>query len=129
MKKIYCLLFTALCLANAEAKIPNTEKDKIVLPAPTDSTKLLVYVGKYNFKPNEVVQSVELTIEKGALLCTSNDNSTYKFEEVEDKQDTFNIPALGAEVVFVRDSNKKIVGLKVNMQGGDLLADKEEIKK
>jgi hypothetical protein len=129
MKKMVCLLFTALCLANAEAKITHIEKVEMILPAPTDSTKLLAYVGKYNFKPNEVVQSVELTIEKGALLCTSNDNSTYKFEEVEDKQDTFNILALGAEVVFVRDANKKVIGLKVNMQSGDLLADKEEAKK
>jgi hypothetical protein len=129
MKKMVCLLFTALSLANAEAKITNIEKGKIFSQSLTDSTKLLAYVGKYNFKPNEVVQSVELTIEKGALLCTSNDNSTYKFEEVEGKQDTFNIPALGAEIVFVRDANKKVVGLKVNMQGGDLLADKEETKK
>jgi hypothetical protein len=124
-----CLLFMALCLANAEAKTTSTEKNKMVLAAPTDSTKLLVYVGRYNFQPNEVVQSVELTIEKGAILCTANDNSAYRFEEVEDKQDTFNIPALDAEVVFVRDENKKVVGLKVNMQGVDLLADKEEVKK
>ncbi len=124
-----CLLFTALCLANAEAKLMNTKKSKIILTTSIDSTKLLAYVGKYNFKPNEVVQFVELTIEKGTLLCTANDNNSYKFEEVEGKQDTFNIPTLGAEVVFVRDANKKVVGLKVNMQGGDLLADKEETKK
>jgi hypothetical protein len=129
MKKIYCLLFTALSFVSVKAKNNSVEKTMPASTSLVDSTKLLVYLGKYNFKPNEVVQSVELTIEKGGLLCTANDNSTYKFEEVEGEQDTFNIPALGAEVVFVKDANKKIIGLKVNMQSGELLADKEEIKK
>jgi hypothetical protein len=129
MKKMYCLFIALLCLASVQAKNLNVENVNPVLILVSDSSKLIVYVGKYNFKPNDVVQSVEITIEKGALLCTSNDNTTYKFEEVEDKQDTFNIPTLGAEVVFVRDANKKVIGLKVNIQGGDLLADKEEIKK
>jgi hypothetical protein len=123
------LLFTALSFASVEAK--NTAVKKLVKVSTnfTDSTKLHVYIGKYNFKPNEVVQSVEITIEKGILICTANDNNTYKFEEVADKQDVFNIPSLGAEVVFVRDTNKKVIGLKVNMQSGELVADKEEIKK
>jgi hypothetical protein len=123
------LLFTALSFVSVKAKNNSVEKTMPASTSLVDSTKLLVYLGKYNFKPNEVVQSVELTIEKGGLLCTANDNSTYKFEEVEGEQDTFNIPALGAEVVFVKDANKKIIGLKVNMQSGELLADKEEIKK
>jgi hypothetical protein len=129
MKKMYCLFISFVCLASVQAKSFYTDNANQVVRLVSDSSKLVVYVGRYNFKPNEMVQSVELTIEKGTLLCTTNDKTTYKFEEVEDKQDIFNIPALGAEVVFVRDVNKKVIGLKVNVQGGDLLADKEETKK
>jgi hypothetical protein len=42
-----------------------------------------------------------------------------------EKADTFAIEELGAIVFFVRDAGKKIIGMKVEVQGAELVADKE----
>jgi hypothetical protein len=125
MKTLLCLLIILSCLAKVQAKSSSRTTASIV----ADSTKLIPYFGNYKFKPNELVESIVVSYEKGKLVCVANDGSNYTFEEVADKPDNFIISAIAAEVVFIRDANKKVTGLKLNVQGQEFTADKEVIKK
>jgi hypothetical protein len=127
MKSILCLLICACCITSVQAKsITNSNASKNLV---ADSAKLIPYFGNYKFKTNELVESVVINFEKGKLICVANDGNNYTLEEVVDKADNFIISTIAAEVVFVRDANKKVIGLKLNVQGQELTADKEEIKK
>jgi hypothetical protein len=95
---------------------------------PSDSLKLVEFAGKYNFKKNSTIRYVTVKIEKNSLVAIGSDENVYELEKDAQKPDTFTIPYLNAEVYFVRDAAKKITGMKVVLQGQDLVADKEPAK-
>jgi hypothetical protein len=95
---------------------------------PSDSLKLVEFTGKYIFKDNSTIQHVTVKIEKNRLVAIGSDENVYVLEKDAQKPDTFTIPDLNAEVYFVRDAAKKITGMKVVLQGQDLVADKEPAK-
>jgi hypothetical protein len=120
------LLLLSIASLNVHAKNVFQAGDKIA----TDSTELVEFTGKYNFKQNEMVQHVTIKIEKNVLIVTDQDSNVYNLEKEKDKPDAFKITELQADVVFVRDSNKKIITMKVSVQGQELIAEKEqEVKK
>jgi Domain of unknown function (DUF3471) len=86
------------------------------------------YVGNYTFKEGSPVPSVTIKIVKDKLTASAPDGSEFELEKDKAKADTFSIAQLGAEVVFTRSADKKVTGMKVSMEDGDLVADKDKEK-
>ncbi len=95
----------------------------------SDSTAMVEFKGNYKFKENPMVQNVTVRIEKDKLVADPGDGNVYDLSKNKEKADTFSIEELGATVLFVRDANNKITGMKVEVQGSELVADKEMIDK
>ncbi len=91
----------------------------------SDDTSLDNYVGKYKFKTNDIVPSVEIVKAENSLKANTPDGQSYPLVAVADKKGTFKIEELGATVIFTENESKKIVGMKVEMQDGTLEAVKE----
>jgi hypothetical protein len=86
------------------------------------------YVGNYTFKEGSPVPSVEVKVVKDKLVSTAPDGSEFTLEKDKEKADTFIIAELGATVTFTRNADKKVTGMKVSMEDGDLVADKDKEK-
>jgi hypothetical protein len=127
MKKIGIALvaFVLFAALKAEVKSPIKSLQSNV----ADSLELVEFTGKYKFKEDAPVESVEIKIEKVALIAAGSDGEVYSLTKDEKKPDTYKITAMGAEVIFIRDTAKKITGMKVMLQGQELIADKELAKK
>jgi hypothetical protein len=128
MKNFMSVVFVigfALLGFNAQAKnafsVANTSK------VVTDTMALVEYKGKYNFPNDAPVPYVMVRIEKEGLMASSAQGD-FALKAVEGKVDNFSIAEIGAEVVFTRDDNKKIIGLTVKLEDGTLVAKKEEAK-
>jgi hypothetical protein len=106
-----------------QAKTPALTSQNTQIQA--DTTAMVEFKGKYKFKENPMVQNVTVGIDKDKLVADPGDGNVYNLIKDKDKPDTFAIEELGATVLFVRDTNKKITGMKVEVQGSELVADKE----
>jgi hypothetical protein len=86
------------------------------------------YVGNYTFKEGSPVPSVAIKVVKEKLVASAPDGSEFELEKDKAKADTFSIAQLGAEVVFVRNADKKVTGMTVSMDDGDIIAEKDKEK-
>jgi hypothetical protein len=86
------------------------------------------YTGSYTFKEGSPIPSVEVKVVKDKLVSTAPDGSEFTLEKDKEKADTFIIAELGATVTFTRNADKKVTGMKVAMEDGDLVADKDKEK-
>jgi hypothetical protein len=124
MKILIITIFAILSLGYAsQAKTPNLISQYVQIKA--DTTAMVEFKGKYKFKENPMVQNVTVRIEKDKLVADPGDGNVYNLNINKEKADTYSIEEIGAIVVFVRDTNKKITGMKVDVQGAELVADKE----
>jgi hypothetical protein len=123
MKKICIALFALVLYATAKAEVKNPIKTP--QSAAADSLELVEFTGKYKFKEGSPIESVEIKIEKAALIAAGSDGEVYSLIKDEKNPDTYMITAMGAEIIFTRDAAKKITGMKVMVQGQELIADKE----
>jgi hypothetical protein len=124
MKILIIIILVILSIGYAsQAKTPNLISQSIQIQA--DTTAMVEFKGKYKFKENPMVQNVTVGIDKDKLVADPGDGNVYNLIKDKDKPDTFAIEEIGAMVVFVRDTNKKIIGMKVEVQGAELVADKE----
>jgi hypothetical protein len=124
MKILIVTILAVLSIGYAsQAKTPNLISQYVQIQA--DTTAMVEFKGKYKFKENPMVQNVTVGIDKDKLVADPGDGNVYNLIKDKDKPDTFAIEEIGAMVVFVRDTNKKITGMKVEVQGSELIADKE----
>jgi hypothetical protein len=128
IKTLFFAILLVIAITSLDVKAANSLQS--INNSISDSTELVEFTGKYNFKQNEMVHHVTIKIQKNVLVVTHQDSNVYSLEKEKDKSDAFKIAELQADVVFVRDANKKIITLKVSVQGQELIADKEqEVKK
>jgi hypothetical protein len=124
MKILIITILAVLSLGYAsQAKTPNLISQYVQIKA--DTTAMVEFKGKYKFKENPMVQNVTVGIDKDKLVADPGDGNVYNLNINKEKADTYSIEELGATVLFVRDTNKKIIGMKVDVQGSELVADKE----
>jgi hypothetical protein len=124
MKILIVAILAVLSIGYAsQAKTPNRISQNAQIQA--DTAAMVEFKGKYKFKENPMVQNVTVRIEKDKLVADPGDGNVYDLSRDKEKADTFVIEELGATVVFVRDTNKKITGMKVEVQGSELVADRE----
>jgi len=88
-----------------------------------DST-LTQFTGKFKFGEGSPVQEVVITADNGALVAVTASMGSFVLEKTGEDQ-YFIAPIQGA-VVYKRDSNKKVVGLAINVSGMVLEAVKVE---
>jgi uncharacterized protein DUF3471 len=86
-----------------------------------DST-LNEYVGTYKFPEGSVVLSVDIKLENGALMASSTAGSS-ALEKI--SKDTFNLVSYSGTVFFTRDADKKVNGIKIEVQDTVLEGKKE----
>jgi hypothetical protein len=86
------------------------------------------YVGNYTFKEGSPIPSTTIKIVKEKLIAAGPDGNEFELEKVKDKADTFTIAELGAEIVFSRNADKKVTGMKVSLEDGDIEATKDAPK-
>lgn len=87
-----------------------------------DST-LTQLTGKFKFGEGSPVQEVVITVDNGALLIGSAMGSSVLQKTGEDE---YLIPDFQAALIYKRDSNKRVVGLTINVSGMVLEAVKVE---
>src|SRR5262245_23086911 len=85
-------------------------------------TTLNEYVGTYKFPEGSAVLSVDIKIENGALMANSSAGSS-ALEKV--SKDTFNLVSYSGMVYFTRDADKKVNGIKIEVQDTVLEGKKE----
>jgi Domain of unknown function (DUF3471) len=85
-------------------------------------TTLNEYVGTYKFPEGSVVLSVDIKIENGALMANSSAGSS-ALEKI--SKDTFNLVSYSGTVYFTRDADKKVNGIKIEVQDTVLEGKKE----
>jgi len=98
MKKFICLLIIVSIA--------------ISLNAQTD-TSLQQYSGVYKFPEGSVVPSVEIKMENGGLMATSQMGSA-ALERI--SKDTFNLLTYNGTVFFTRDADSKVNGIHIEVQ-------------
>jgi hypothetical protein len=125
-------IFTLFCLIGFSliAKAENTNPTSFIefQKNDKDSLKLVEFTGKYMFKENALVQFVNVRIEKNELVSYDQDNTAYGFTKNANKPDSYAIADLAAEVLFIRDEKKNIVGMTVFVSGQELTSTKEVTK-
>lgn len=81
------------------------------------------YAARYKFPQGSMIPEISVVFENGALSLTSP-LGTSVIEKTTD--DHFNIPNYKGTAVFVRNSAKKITGIKIEMKGVSLSGNREE---
>jgi hypothetical protein len=91
--------------------------------ASVEAVDLNSYAGKYQMQSDQV----------GVITVTVEDNKVYGQAEGQPKteikpegRDSFNVPDFGAKVIFKRDSNQKVNGLTLYINGSEVSGDKIE---
>jgi hypothetical protein len=91
--------------------------------ASVETMDLNVYAGKYKMQSDQV----------GVISIIVEDNKIYGEAEGQPRteikpegRDSFNVPDYGAKVIFSRDSNQKISGMTLYINGGEVSGDKIE---
>ena len=113
MKKTIVLIFMSCFCANIA----------FAQTAQTDSLKQ--YVGNYKMKGDAPFQSYSITFSENAISGEADSygaNKLVKQAGVDKFQST---SSYGSIITFVRNADKKVVGLKMEIQGSEILADKE----
>jgi hypothetical protein len=87
-------------------------------------TTLNEYTGTYKFPEGGPVTSVDVKIENGALVASSAAGSS-PMEKI--SKDTFSLVTYNGTVYFIRDSTKKINGIKIQVEETILEGKKESI--
>ncbi len=93
--------------------------------APSKDSSLQQFVGKYKFPDGSVVAEVIVALENGALTMSSS-AGTSALEKQE--EDIYTIVQFQGSAKFVRDSNKKVIGVNINAMGYQLEGTKVETK-
>lgn len=83
-------------------------------PSAKDST-LQHYVGKYKFPDGSVVAEVTVALVDGALEMSSSAGTSAL--EKQEAEDLYTIVQFQGTAKFVRDANKKVIGVSINAMG------------
>lgn len=81
------------------------------------------YAAKYKFPQGSMIPELNVVFENGALSLTSSLGTSVIEKTTEDH---FNIPNYKGTAVFVRNSAKKITGIKIEMKGVSISGNREE---
>ena len=87
-----------------------------------DSVEYRDYYGNYKMKDNEYIPKVKVYFKNGDLVALAGDYPETKLSKKQ--EDEFEELNYGAKVIFVRKDGQ-IVGIKVIVQGQELVGDKE----
>lgn len=91
--------------------------------APSDSLKQ--YVGTYKMKGDSPFVSYYITFAEGSILGEADNygaNKLVKQAGVDKFQST---SSYGSIITFVRNADRKVTGFKIEIQGTEMIAEKE----
>jgi hypothetical protein len=125
MKKLLLPIAIICLLACAESKASVIAPQNTTIQS-ADSLAMVEYTGKYKFKDNGFLEAVKVSIENGGLISESEGYPKIKLTPDGATADTFKTDSYEAVVTFVRDDAKQIVGVKILVQGQELVGDKEK---
>lgn len=82
---------------------------------PAKDSSLQHYVGKYKFPDGSVVAEVTVALVDGALEMSSSAGTSAL--EKQEAEDLYTIVQFQGTAKFVRDANKKVIGVSINAMG------------
>lgn len=113
---------TGMASTTAQSQTSSTSASS-ASDASTETMDLNAYVGKYKMQSDQV----------GVITIVVENNKIYGEAEGQPRteikpegRDSFNVPDYGAKVIFSRDSNQKISGMTLYINGGEVSGDKIE---
>jgi hypothetical protein len=113
MKKLILLLFITCFCAN------------ISFAQTASSDSLKQYVGTYKMKGDAPFQLYAITFTDGSISGEADSygaNKLVKQVGIDKFQST---SSYGSIITFTRNADKKVTGLKIEIQGSEILADKQ----
>lgn len=91
---------------------------------PTDS--LSEYVGTFEMKDASYFAAYVITVKDGVLYGEADSNGANKLIKQKEADKFQSTSSYGSIITFVRDVDKKITGLMINLQGTSLEAVKKK---
>ncbi len=113
MKKLIALLFISCFCAN------------IAFAQTTSADSLKQYVGTYKMKDGSPIENYKITFSDGSISGEADSygaNKLVKQAGIDKFQST---SSYGSIITFIRNADKKVTGLKMEIQGTAILADKQ----
>lgn len=83
----------------------------------------MVYAGKYKMQSNDI-DFITIMVEGNRVFGQAPGQP--KTEIKPDGKDTFNVPDFNAKIIFTRDSNQKVNGLTLYINGAEVSGSKVE---
>ena len=118
MKKIF-LLLAVIGLFSVAASASNP-----TISTPADS--LSEYVGTYEMKDASYFAAYIITLKDGVLYGEADSNGANKLVKQKEADKFQSTSSYGSIITFVRNADKTITGLTVNLQGTSLEAIKKK---
>ncbi|WP_394993533.1 DUF3471 domain-containing protein [Emticicia sp.] len=113
MKKLIVLLFISCFCAN------------ITFAQTASSDSLKQYVGTYKMKGDSPFQSYNITFADGSISGEADSYGANKLV-IQAGTDKFqSTSSYGSIITFTRNTDKKVIGLKMLIEGSEILADKQ----
>lgn len=91
--------------------------------SPSEAVDYNIYAGKYKMQSDQV-GTITVTVENNRVYGQAEGQP--KTEIKPEGKDSFDVPEFGAKVVFNRDSNQKVNGVTLFINGGEVSGDKIE---
>jgi len=89
-----------------------------------DTLALKEYTGKFIFPEGSIVAYVAVTVEKGKLSFSSS-QGTGTLEKI--AEDSFSIPEYQGTGKYIRNADKKITGVVIDVMGYHMVGTKQEV--
>ena len=121
MKKL--LLFTCLTCLLVSIWAKSEPTKKIFLPKTIIADSLAEYVGEY--KMSDFFANYTITIDGGNLYGEADSYGANKLIKQKEADTFVSTSSYGSTIVFTRDvTTKKVTGLKINLQGNEVVGKK-----
>ena len=91
---------------------------------PADSLKQ--YVGEYKMQDGSPIEKYKVLIKDGFLFGETELSGSNKLLKQKELDTYLSTSTYGSIIIFLRDEKKKVNGLKISVQGNDIIGDKLE---
>lgn len=87
------------------------------------------YTGEYIIKGEAPFSKYKITLVNNDLFGEADEYGANKLLKQKEADTFLSTSSYGSTIIFIRNADKKVIGLKIILQGNELSADKIEDKK
>jgi hypothetical protein len=90
------------------------------------SDSLKQYVGSYKMKGDSPFAIYAITFADGSIFGEADSYGANKLVKKDGADKFQSTSSYGSIITFIRNADKKVIGLKMEIQGSEIFADKQE---